>query len=134
MKKLVLVLAVFLLTGCSGLKTISTNDCGIEYPTVTDNYVCSKLTGNHLARDMRPSTPDGTCTQCHAVDNGKWRQPFKGQRGLLPEELEVAKLVRKNMALPDDCIRDCLALQQIKDVGKRKEIVKERREQVLRNN
>ena len=134
MKKIVLVLTVFLLTGCSTLKTISTNDCGIEYPTVTDNYVCSKLTGNHLARDMRPSMPDNTCITCHAVDNGMWKKPFKGLRGLLPHEYEVAKLVRKNMALPDDCIRDCLDIQKIKDVRKRNEIVKERREQVLRNN
>ena len=134
MKKIVLVLAVFLLTGCSTLKTISTNDCGIEHPSVTDNYVCSKLTGNHLARDMRPSMPDNTCITCHATDNGMWKKPFKGLRGLLPNELEVAKLVRKNMALPDDCIRDCLDIQKIKDVSKRNEIVKERREQVLRNN
>ena len=134
MKKLGLVLTLILLTGCSTLKTISTNSCGIEYPTVTDNYVCSKLTGNHLAREMRPSMPDHTCITCHAVDNGMWKKPFKGLRGLLPEELEVAKLVRKNMALPDDCIRDCLDIQKIKDVSKRNEIVKERREQVLRNN
>jgi hypothetical protein len=63
-----------------------------------------------------------------------WKRPFNGLRGLLPNELEVAKLVRKNMALPDDCIRDCLDIQKIKDVSKRNEIVKERREQVLRNN
>jgi|688.fasta_scaffold946477_1 hypothetical protein len=134
MKKIGLVLMFLLLTGCSTLKPISTNSCGIEYPTVTDNYVCSKLTGNHLARDMRPSMPDHTCITCHAVDNGMWKRPFNGLRGLLPNELEVAKLVRKNMALPDDCIRDCLDIQKIKDVSKRNEIVKERREQVLRNN
>ena len=134
MKKIVFVLTVFLLTGCSALKTLSTNDCGIERPSVTDNYVCSKLTGNHLARDMRPLTPDNTCITCHAVDNGMWKKPFKGLRGLLPHEYEVAKLVRKNMAFPDDCIRDCLGLQEIKNLSKRNEIVKERREQVLRNN
>jgi hypothetical protein len=134
MKKIVFVLTIFLLTGCSVLKTISTNDCGIEHPSITDNYVCARLTGNHLARDMRPSLPDNTCIHCHAVDNGMWRKPFKGLRELFPHELEVAKLVRKNMALPDDCSRDCLGLQQIKNISKRNEIVKERREQVLRNN
>ena len=134
MKRLVLILTLLLLAGCSSLKTISANECGIEFPTVKDNYVCAKLTGAHLARDIRPITPDGTCKNCHERDEGRWQRPFSGLRGLLPEELEVAKLVRKNMALPDNCIRDCLDLQKLTDLNKRNTIVKERREQVLRNN
>ena len=134
MKKIVLSLTVFLFTGCTTLKTISANECGIEFASVKDNYVCAKLTGNHLARDLRPPRPDGTCVQCHEQENGMWKSNVVRLRGLLPHEYEVAKLVRKNMALPDDCIRDCLDIQKIKDVRKRNEIVKERREQVLRNN
>jgi hypothetical protein len=134
MKKIVLMVTVFLLTGCSTLETITTNDCGIKFANVTDNYVCAKLTGHHLARDLRSPRPDNTCINCHAHENGMWKQSVVRLRGLLPHEYEVAKLVRKNMALPDDCIRDCLDIQKIKDVRKRNEIVKERREQVLRNN
>jgi hypothetical protein len=134
MKKIGLALTLLLLTGCAGMKTILANDCGIEFANVTDNYVCAKLTGHHLARDLRPPRPDGTCVQCHAQENGMWRSNVVRLRGLLPEEYEVAKLVRKNMALPDDCIRDCLDIQKIKDISKRNQIVKERREQVLRNN